>query len=57
MTPPADIDLTQPLEGVVYERRDGIAFIRIDRPDRGNSLAPAMQPIFRAIWSDVRDNA
>ncbi len=57
MTPPAKIDLTRPLEGVVYERRDGIAFIRIDRPDRGNSLAPAMQEIFRAIWAEVRDDS
>jgi len=57
MTPAAKIDLTRPLEGVVYERRDGIAFIRIDRPDRGNSLAPAMQEIFRAIWAEVRDDS
>ena len=51
------IDLTRPLEGVVYERRDdGIAIIRLNRPDRGNSLAPGMQPVFRAIWSEVRDD-
>ena len=46
------VDLTQPLEGVVYERRDdGIAIITLDRPGRGNALAPGMQRIFRAIWS------
>jgi enoyl-CoA hydratase/carnithine racemase len=51
------IDLTQPQPGVRYERReDGIAIIRLDRPDRGNSLAPGMQPILRAIWSEVRDD-
>ncbi len=52
-----DIDLDGPLEGVRYERRaDGIAVITLDRPDRGNSLAPGMQPIFRAIWTQVRDD-
>lgn len=52
------VDLTQPLEGVVYERRDdGIAIITLDRPGRGNALAPGMQRIFRAIWSEVRDDA
>ena len=57
--PPAsrDIDLTGPLYGIRYERRDdGIAIITLDRPERGNSLAPAMQPVMRAIWRDVRDD-
>ncbi|MGH0038441.1 MAG: enoyl-CoA hydratase/isomerase family protein [Myxococcota bacterium] len=51
-----DIDLRGPLEGVRYERRDHIAFITLDRPERGNSLTPAMQGIFRAIWAEVRDD-
>jgi E-phenylitaconyl-CoA hydratase len=50
------IDLSQPLEGVSYERVDHVAFITLDRPQRGNSLTPAMQPVFRAIWSEVRDD-
>ncbi|MBW2496548.1 MAG: enoyl-CoA hydratase/isomerase family protein [Deltaproteobacteria bacterium] len=50
------IDLTQELEGVRFELRDRIAFITLARPDRGNSLSPAMQAIFRRIWSEVRDN-
>jgi E-phenylitaconyl-CoA hydratase len=53
----ATIDVTQPMEGVRYEIADGIATITIDRTARGNSLAPAMQAMFKAIWSDVRDNA
>lgn len=53
----ATIDVTQPMDGVRYEIADGIATITIDRTARGNSLAPAMQAMFRAIWSDVRDNA
>ncbi len=51
-----EIDLRKPLEGVRYEVRDRVAIITIDRPERGNSLTPAMQPIFRAIWSEVRDD-
>lgn len=48
--------MNQPLQGVRYEKTNGIATITIDRSERGNSLAPAMQAMFRAIWSDVRDN-
>jgi enoyl-CoA hydratase/carnithine racemase len=51
-----DIDLTQPLDGVRYERRDAIATITIDRPNKGNSLTPRMQPLFRAIWAEVRED-
>ncbi len=50
------IDLTGPLEGVRYERADHIATITLDRPERGNSLTPRMQPIIREIWSEVRDD-
>lgn len=56
MSSGAAIDLAGPLEGVRYERHEGIATITIERPQRGNSLTPGMQPAFRAIWSDVRDN-
>ena len=50
------IDVNQPMDGVIYERNNGVATITIDRSARGNSLAPAMQAMFRAIWLDVRDN-
>jgi enoyl-CoA hydratase/carnithine racemase len=54
---PAPIDLTGPLRGIRYERRDdGIAVLTLDRPERGNALAPHMQPIVRAIWEEVRDD-
>jgi len=52
----AAIDLSGPMDGVVYERRDHIAFITINRPERGNSLTPAMQQVFRAIWTEVRED-
>jgi len=50
------IDLGAPLAGVTYAKSDGIATITLNRPDRGNSLAPPMMAIFRAIWADVRDD-
>jgi len=50
------IDLGGALEGILYEKRDGVARITIDRPERGNSLTKAMEQIFRAIWIDVRDD-
>ena len=51
-----DIDLKKDLRGVRYEVREHIAYVTLDRAERGNSLAPPMQAMFRAIWSDVRDN-
>ncbi len=56
MSRDTQIDLSQPLAGVRYQKRDGVAFITLDRPERGNSLTPAMHGVFRAIWSDVRDD-
>jgi enoyl-CoA hydratase/carnithine racemase len=50
------IDLAGPLPGLLYEKRGGVARIKLDRPARGNALTPAMQPIVRAIWSDVRED-
>lgn len=50
------IDLRAPLPGLRYERRDHIAFLTLDRPERGNALLPAMQPVVRAIWAEVRDD-
>ena len=50
------IDVNQPMDGVRYEKTNGIATITIDRSERGNSLTPPMQSMFRAIWSDVREN-
>jgi enoyl-CoA hydratase/carnithine racemase len=50
------VDLTGPLPGLRYEKREGVARITLDRPERGNALTPAMQPIIRAIWRDVSDD-
>lgn len=50
------VDLTQPLEGLTYERRDHIAFITLDRPDRGNALHSSQVEPMKAIWAEVRDD-
>jgi len=53
----AGVDLGKPLAGLRYEKRpDGIAVITLDRPAKGNSLTPSMMAVFRAIWSEVRDD-
>jgi len=49
-------DFNQQGHGVTYEKVNGIATITINRVERGNSLAPHMQQLFKAIWADVRDN-
>jgi enoyl-CoA hydratase/carnithine racemase len=51
-----EVDLRAPLPGLRYERREHLAFITLDRPERGNSLTPAMHVAMRAIWSEVRDD-
>lgn len=51
------MNLEGPLEGLRYEKSDGVAWITIDRPERGNSLTKPMERIFRAIWTDVREDA
>jgi E-phenylitaconyl-CoA hydratase len=51
-----EVDLRGELPGFRYERRDHIAFITLRRPERGNSLTPAMHAVARAIWSEVRDD-
>lgn len=56
MSTQGPIDLTGPLEGVLYELRGDIAIITLNRPERGNSLAPGMMAVFRAIWESVRED-
>jgi E-phenylitaconyl-CoA hydratase len=48
------IDLKGPLPGLRYEKLDGIATLTLDRPERGNSLAPNMMAVVRAVWEDVK---
>jgi enoyl-CoA hydratase/carnithine racemase len=41
---------------VLYETKDGIAFITINRPEKGNSLTKSMETTFKSIWAEVRDD-
>lgn len=50
------VDLSAPLEGLRYERRDHIAVITLDRPERGNALHSSQVEPMRAIWAEVRDD-
>lgn len=47
---------SRPLVGVEFAVDAGIATITLNRPERGNSLLPGMQPVLRDIWAEVRDN-
>lgn len=40
--------------GFRYEKREHLAWITIDRPERGNSLLPSMHHTMRQIWKDVQ---
>ena len=42
-----EIDLSGPLEGVLYEKVGGIATITLNRPERGNAMHPGMMPALR----------
>jgi E-phenylitaconyl-CoA hydratase len=50
------IDLTGELPGLIYEKRDHIAYITINRPDRANTLHSTMVEPIKAIWAEVRDD-
>jgi E-phenylitaconyl-CoA hydratase len=41
-------------EEVVYSKADGVATIRLNRPEAGNALSRRMRPVFADIWADVR---
>jgi len=43
-------------EGFRFEVRDGVAVLTLDRPHRGNSLAPGMQAGVREAWARVRES-
>lgn len=48
--------LVADVEGLEYEKRDHIAFIRINRPERGNALHGTMVEPFKEIWAEIRDD-
>jgi enoyl-CoA hydratase/carnithine racemase len=44
----------QSSDGLRYDKRGHIAYITLDRPDRGNSLTPAMHQFIQQVWKDVK---
>jgi len=50
------VDLTGELPGLVYEKRDHIAYITLNRPERANALHSTMIEPIKAIWAEVRDD-
>jgi E-phenylitaconyl-CoA hydratase len=52
--PPAD--LSKPFEDILYDKRDHVAYITLNRPQRANSLTRAMESYMRAVWEEVRDD-
>ncbi len=43
-------------EAVIYEKKDGIAYVTLNRPDRFNAVNQRMQDDLKYIWEDVRDD-
>lgn len=44
------------VDGVVYEKRKGVALVVLSRPEAGNALTRAMRERLRLVWEDVRDD-
>jgi enoyl-CoA hydratase/carnithine racemase len=51
--PPWDLD-KEPLDRIIYEKRDHIAFITLASPERGNSIDRRMHSGLRGIWEDIK---
>ena len=41
---------------VLYEKRDRIAYVTINRPEAKNAIDPEMQDLLVEIWTDFRDD-
>lgn len=49
--------MTEPEPHVLYEKRDGIAFVTLNRPDKRNAFSPEMLVRLCDIWRDVAEDA
>jgi E-phenylitaconyl-CoA hydratase len=47
-------DLRDPFDDIVYRKDGHLAFLTLNRPDKGNSLTPDMHSYVRAVWEDVK---
>jgi len=48
------MDNAKPSDDLRYEKRGHIAYITLNRPERGNALSPDMRSIMRATWDDIK---
>jgi E-phenylitaconyl-CoA hydratase len=46
--------VVSPESGLLYEKRNGIAVVTLNRPDRGNAVNASMGAGLERIWADVR---
>ena len=44
-------------EAVLYEKRNRVAFVTLNRPDAKNAVDPPMHDVLCRIWADFRDDA
>src|ERR1022692_2261495 len=44
------------LETVIYEKRDRVAYVTLNRPERLNAINPQMETELRWIWRDFDDD-
>ncbi len=45
-----------PMNHLIYEKRDGIAYLTMNRPERRNALSPQMIVEMAAAWEDFRQD-
>ncbi|BCN77490.1 enoyl-CoA hydratase/isomerase family protein [Prescottella equi] len=56
MTQQAEEAVTPSAPEVLFEKRDHIAYITLNRPHKGNSLTGSMMPVMKEVWGEVRDD-
>lgn len=48
--------MTEPQPHVLYEKRDGIAYVTMNRPDKRNAFSPEMLVRLCDVWKDVAED-
>lgn len=48
--------MSEPAPHVLYEKRDGIAYVTLNRPDKRNAFSPEMLVRLCDIWKDVAED-
>ena len=48
--------MTEPAPHVIYEKRDGIAYVTLNRPEKRNAFSPEMLVRLCDVWQDVAED-